>query len=255
MAKVLVKARLAATSIASTTASIVVIVRGVPSPPSSHHKHAQASPCRRGRAQVPSLRAAMLRGAGGGGCGGWWRCRWRRGGLHGRCSDTYRERFLLVGAQPDSFLLPYKEGEQALEAGAMLCGDEEANEDEHGDGVVGKEEREGGVVEGQSVDADVAQRSSSGSHTMPAWDGVVEVAGGLTDGNDPQSRSRQRCSGWRGAPAAPPPRCHRRLMELLWLALHACLGFGDHHKNFSLILLPNPHKNDSKGLVTHFRSI
>jgi hypothetical protein len=35
MAKVLVKARLAAASIASTAASIAVIVRGVPSPPSS----------------------------------------------------------------------------------------------------------------------------------------------------------------------------------------------------------------------------
>lgn len=70
----------------------------------------------------------MLRGAGGGGCGGWWRCRWRRGGLYGCCSDTYRERFLLVGARPNSFLLPDNEGEQALEAGAMLCGDEEANE-------------------------------------------------------------------------------------------------------------------------------
>jgi hypothetical protein len=33
-----------------------------------------------------------------------------------------------VGARPNSFLLPDDEGEQALEAGAMLYGDEEANE-------------------------------------------------------------------------------------------------------------------------------
>jgi hypothetical protein len=33
-------------------------------------------------------------------------------------------------------------------------------------------------------DADAAQRSSSSSHSMPAWDSVVEVAGGLTVGDD-----------------------------------------------------------------------
>jgi hypothetical protein len=75
-------------------------------------------------------------------------------------------------------------------------------------------------------DADAAQRSSSGSHSMPAWDSVVEVAGGSTVGDDPRNRRRRWCSGWRGAPAAPPPRCRRRPTELLWLALHACLGFG-----------------------------
>jgi hypothetical protein len=69
-------------------------------------------------------------------------------------------------------------------AGAMLCSDEEANEDEHDDDVVGKEEREGGVVGGQAVDADATQWSSSGSHSMPAWDSVVEVAGGSTVGDD-----------------------------------------------------------------------
>jgi hypothetical protein len=111
-------------------------------------------------------------------------------------------------------------------AGAMLCSDEEANEDEHDDDVVGKEEREGGVVGGQAVDADATQWSSSGSHSMPAWDSVVEVAGGSTVGDDPRSRCRWWCSGWRGAPAATPPRCQSRPTELLWLALHACLGFG-----------------------------
>jgi hypothetical protein len=112
----------------------------------------------------------------------------------------------------------------------LLCGDKHddgvVGKEEHEGGMVGKEEREGDVVGEQVVDDDAAQRSSSGSHTMPAWDLVVEVAGGLTVGDDPRSRSRRRCSRCQGAPAAPPPRCRRRPTELLWLALHVCLGFG-----------------------------
>jgi hypothetical protein len=66
----------------------------------------------------------------------------------------------------------------------MLCGDEEADEDEQDDDVVGKEEREGSVVGGEAVDANDAQCSSSGSYSMAASDSVMQVTDGLVVEDD-----------------------------------------------------------------------
>jgi hypothetical protein len=42
-----------------------------------------------------------------------------------------------IGGRPLYRHIEYEEGEQAREAGAVVRGDEEADKDEHGDGVVG----------------------------------------------------------------------------------------------------------------------
>jgi hypothetical protein len=78
-----------------------------------------------------------------------------------------------------------EEGEQAREAGAIVHGDEEADEDEHDEGVVGEEEREGGEERGGEPPPD------TGHDREHAREGERVALGGVDGGDDGEEREQE----------------------------------------------------------------